>query len=224
MELLLSAVIELAERQHLFRLERAFQMNVQQFRLGQALNEFPQVPVHQETATISRTMEHAPQFTEVQIREAVRRIAREISDAHRDTCPVLVGVLKGSFVFMADLIRELTIPCEVDFIRARSYGTATSSSGSVTITKDVETDVRGRDVIVIEDIADTGLTLDTVVAWIRGRKAASVKRCALLLRHEGPQPDFVGFSIGPGFVIGYGLDYAEQYRGLREIRTLTEKG
>lgn len=169
-------------------------------------------------------MEQAPHFTEAQIREAVSRIAGEISDAYRDTCPVLVGVLKGSFVFMADLIRELTIPCEVDFIRARSYGAATSSSGSVTITRDVETDLRGRDVIVVEDIADTGLTLDTVVAWIHDREAASVKRCALLMRREGPQPDFVGFSIGPGFVVGYGLDHAERYRGLREIRILTKKG
>jgi hypoxanthine phosphoribosyltransferase len=168
-------------------------------------------------------VEQAPEFTEAQIGETVRRIAREISDAYGDACPVLVGVLKGSFVFMADLIRELTIRFEVEFIGARSYGTGTKSSGNVRITKDVETDLRGRDVIVVEDIADTGLTLDTVVARIRERGAASVKRCALLMRRECKPPDFVGFSIGPGFVVGYGLDHAEQYRGLREIRALTEK-
>jgi hypoxanthine phosphoribosyltransferase len=169
-------------------------------------------------------VEQESSFTEAQIRETVRRIAREISDAYRDTCPVLVGVLKGSFVFMADLIRELTIQFEVDFIRARSYGAGTSSSGTVRITKDVEADVRGRDVIVVEDIADTGLTLDAVAAHIRARGAASVKRCALLMRRECPPPEFVGFSIGPGFMVGYGLDHDEQYRGLRDIRALSDKG
>ncbi len=168
-------------------------------------------------------MELEPRFTEIQIRDAVRRIARELSETYRDTCPVIVGVLKGSFVFLADLVRELTIPFEVDFVCARSYGAGAHSSGEVRIIKDVEMELRGRHVVVVEDIADTGLTLDTVVAQIHLREPASVKRCALLVRHGCPVPEFSGFSIGPGFVVGYGIDYAEQYRGLRDIRALAEK-
>jgi hypoxanthine phosphoribosyltransferase len=159
-------------------------------------------------------------FSERRIRAAVRRIAREISTAYRGECPVLIGVLKGSFVFLADLVRELTVESEIDFIRARSYGTGTASAGHVQITKDIETDVRGRHVIVVEDIADTGLTLNTVVARIEAAGPASVKRCALLVRRGRAAPDFAGLALGPGFVVGYGIDYAERYRGLKDIRAL----
>jgi len=165
-------------------------------------------------------MEPELKFSEAEIRTTVRRLAREISDAYPGQSPLLVGVLKGSFVFLADLVRELTIPFEVDFIRARSYGAGQVSSGQVEIIKDIETDARGRDVVVVEDIADTGLTLDTVVARIQAAGAASVKRCALLVREGAPRPDFAGFAVGACFVVGYGLDYAEQYRGLRDIRAL----
>ncbi len=168
-------------------------------------------------------MELEPRFSEAEIRDAVRRIAGELSAAYRDTCPVLVGVLKGSFVFLADLIREMTIAFEIDFVRAQSYGNATRSSGQVRITKEVETELRGRHVIVVEDIADTGLTLEAVVARIRAREPASVRRCALLVRKGCPPPDFFGFTIGEGFVVGYGTDYAEGYRGLREVRAVAEK-
>ncbi|HYC22110.1 MAG TPA: hypoxanthine phosphoribosyltransferase [Candidatus Bathyarchaeia archaeon] len=165
-------------------------------------------------------MELQPQFSEAEIRREVRRLAGEISAAYRGESPVLVGVLKGSFVFLADLIRELTVPFEIDFVRARSYGSRTVSSGHVQITSDIEVDVRGRHVVVVEDIADTGLTLSTVVARIQAAAPASVKRCALLVRQGSPMPDFAGFVIGPGFVVGYGIDYAEKYRGLRDIRLL----
>ncbi len=162
-------------------------------------------------------------FTEDQIQQAVRRIAREMSDAYREVCPLLVGVLKGSFVFLADLVRELTIPFEVDFVLARSYGLSISSTGRVEILKEVESNVRGRHVVVIEDIADTGLTLEAVVERIKAGSPASVKRCALLVREGHPRLDFAGLVVGPGFVVGYGIDYAEQYRGLRDIRTLVEE-
>jgi hypoxanthine phosphoribosyltransferase len=162
-------------------------------------------------------------FTEDQLQEAVRRIAREISNAYGEVCPLLVGVLKGSFVFLADLVRELTIPFEVDFVLARSYGLGTKSAGKVEILKEVESDVRGRHVVVIEDIADTGLTLDAVVARIESRSPASVRRCALLVRHGHPPIDFAGLSVGGGFVVGYGIDYAERYRGLRDIHALVEE-
>ena len=167
-------------------------------------------------------MELQPRFTEEQIRGAVRRLAREISEAYRDDRPLLVGVLKGSFVFLADLVRELTIPFEVDFVRARSYGTGTRSKGVVEIVKEVETDLRGRHVIVVEDILDTGLTMEAVLARINAGRPASVKRCALLVREGCPPPEFAGLAVGPGFVVGYGVDYAEQYRGLRDIHTLVE--
>jgi len=165
-------------------------------------------------------MKLEPRFTEDEIQQAVRRIAREVSDAYREVCPLLVGVLKGSFVFLADLVRELTIPFEVDFVLARSYGLGTRSAGKVEILKEVESDVRDRHVVVVEDIADTGLTLDAVVARIEAGGAASVRRCALLVRQGHPRVDFTGFPVGSGFMVGYGLDYAERYRGLRDIRIL----
>ena len=152
----------------------------------------------------------------------VAEIAAEIDETYAGTDElVLLGVLKGSFVFLADLVRELSIPVEVDFVRARSYGSGTRSSGTVEITKDVELDVDGRDLIVVEDIADTGLTMEAVVQRLESHGAASVARCALLARQGCPQPDYCGFEIGPGFVVGYGIDYAEQHRGERGIRTLS---
>jgi len=168
-------------------------------------------------------MKLEPGFTESQIQEAVRRIARDISDAYGEVCPLLVGVLKGSFVFLADLVRELSIPFEVDFILARSYVLGTRSAGKVEILKEVECNVRGRHVVVIEDIADTGLTLDAVVSRIEAGGPASVRRCALLVRQGHPPVDFVGLLVGSGFVVGYGIDYAERYRGLRDIRILVEE-
>lgn len=168
-------------------------------------------------------MELEPRFSESEIGAAVRRIGRELSDAYRGRRVVLVGVLKGSFVFLADLIRELTIPFEMDFVRAHSYGTGTQSSGEIRITKDVEIDLAGRHVVVVEDIADTGLTLSTLIARFRSRATASVAGCALLVRDGCALPEFHGFQVGPGFLVGYGLDYAEQYRGLRDIRALVEK-
>lgn len=163
-------------------------------------------------------VELEPRLAEEDIAEAVRRIASEIRRDVGQLEPLLVGILKGCFVFMADLVRELAIPCEVDFIRARSYGSATSSSGAVQITKDVETDLAGRHVVVIEDIADTGLTMDVVVERLRAGHPASIRRCALLLR-EGSDChlDYVGFTLGKGFVAGYGIDHAERHRWRRDI-------
>ena len=165
-------------------------------------------------------MELEARFSEAEIRDAVGRIAAQLSDAYRDKNPVLVGVLKGAFVFLADLIRELTIPFELDFIRAQSYGAGTQSSGEVRITKDVEIPLEGRHVVLVEDIADTGLTLSALVTKLQSRNPASLKRCVLLVRQGCAEPEFQGLSVGPGFVVGYGIDYAEQYRGLRDIRVL----
>lgn len=171
-----------------------------------------------------------PRLSERDIREAVARIARAIeADLERDgngRPPLLVGILKGSFVFLADLVRELAIPAEIDFVRARAYGAGRRPGAGVEITKDLETDAAGRDVIVVEDIADTGGTLRAVTERIAAGHPASLRSCALLVR-EGEaapdeEPDYPGLRIGPGFVVGYGLDYAERHRGLRDIRTLPE--
>lgn len=161
-------------------------------------------------------------FDQAQINDAVNRIAGAISRDHADHVPVLVGVLKGCFVFLADLVRALSIPCEVDFIRARSYGSGTRTSGAIEITKDIETDLTGRHVVVVEDIEDTGLTMGVVVDRIRSAHPATVSRCALLVREgfDGQLPDYFGMEVGPGFVVGYGIDYAERFRGLPDIHAV----
>jgi len=165
-------------------------------------------------------MELEPRFDAEEIHAAVERIAGEISRDHPDGDLLLVGILTGSFVFLADLIRALTVEAEIDFIRARSYGKGLRSSGAVEITKDIETDVTGRDVVVVEDILDTGLTLDFVKRRLLAGNAASVQTCALLVR-EGSQPaDYFGLWAPPGFVVGYGIDYAERYRGLPDIYSI----
>lgn len=177
-------------------------------------------------------MDLEPRYTEDEIRDVVARVARAIEDdapRRRSARPLLlVGALKGSFVFLADLVRELAIPAEVDFVRARSYGSGTISTGTVEMTKDLETDVTGRDVIVVEDIAETGRTMRAICAHIAAGRPASLRTCALLVREgereEDDEPDYAGLRIGPGFVVGYGLDHGERYRGLRDIRALPEEG
>jgi len=135
-------------------------------------------------------------------------------------------VLKGAFVFLADLIRALDIPLEVDFIRVSSYGSDTKSSGEVTIGHHITTDIAGRPVILVEDIVDTGLTLDAIGRYLKERGPTEVRVCALLARHSalkaGARVDYLGFAIPDGFVVGYGLDYAQQYRQLPEIYILEE--
>ena len=171
-----------------------------------------------------------PRLSEGDIREAVARIARaieaDLAGNGRERPPLLVGILKGSFVFLADLVRELEVPAEIDFVRARAYGAGTRPGASVEITKDLETDAAGRDVIVVEDIADTGGTLRAVIDRIAAGRPASLRSCALLVREgesaPAEEPDYPGLRVGPGFIVGYGLDYAERYRGLRGIHVLAE--
>ncbi|HHC09233.1 MAG TPA: hypoxanthine phosphoribosyltransferase [Actinobacteria bacterium] len=162
-------------------------------------------------------MELEPRFSRDEIAEAVARIAEDISRDHPEGDLLLVGILRGSFVFLADLVRALTVEAEVDFLRARSYGAGMTTSGAVEITKDIETDVTGRDVIIVEDILDTGLTLEVVRKRIEAGHAARVQTCALLVREGSAPPDYMGLWAPPGFVVGYGIDYAERYRGLPEI-------
>jgi len=133
-------------------------------------------------------------------------VAAEISANHPTETPLMVGILTGSFVFLADLVRELTIPVEIDFIRARSYGSGTESTGAVEITKDIEHDVTGRIVIIVEDILDTGLTLRFVSDRIRAGNPGTIETCALLVREGATPSDYMGLWIPQGFVVGYGID------------------
>jgi hypoxanthine phosphoribosyltransferase len=162
-----------------------------------------------------------------QIQNRVAEMGRQISDDYRGRAISVIGILKGSFIFVADLIRQIdpTIPVEVDFIGVSSYGNSTSSSGVVRVVQDIEIAIADKDVLLVEDIIDSGRTLTRVMELLNGRGARSVRVAALL---EKPEPQYsgelhyIGFRIPNSFVVGYGLDYAGRYRNLPEIRVLDE--
>lgn len=160
-------------------------------------------------------------FDEQEIRAAVHRLAAAITSDFDDEEVVLVSVLKGSFMFISDLVREMKGPVVVDFLRASSYGSDTKTSGTVTLTKDLETDIEGKNVIIVEDIIDSGLTLRSIRDMLLARRPRSLKICALVdkraRRKVEIEGDYVGFSIEDGFIVGYGIDYAERYRNLPAI-------
>ena len=160
-------------------------------------------------------------FSRKEIAEQVARLGREISVDYADKRLVLVGVLKGAFVFLADLARELTIPAAIEFVRIASYGARKESSGEIQIKKDVETPLEGKDVLIIEDIVDTGRSLKFLVEHLRTHHPASLKICALVdkkaRREVEVQVDYLGFAMADGFIVGYGIDFNEQYRALPEI-------
>lgn len=163
-------------------------------------------------------------ITEEQIADAMARMGAEISADYADTRVLLVGILKGAFLTMADLAREIRIPVEFDFMAVSSYGDATKSSGVVRILKDLEQEISDRHVIIVEDIVDTGLTLHYLLENLRVRKPASIEIAALLVK-EGYQQipvdvKYRGFNIPPDFVVGYGLDYAGLYRNLPYVTVL----
>jgi len=158
------------------------------------------------------------------ISERVSQLAEQITADYQGKELVVVGVLTGSFVFLADLLRQLDLPCVVDFWKAASYGTDTVSAGEVSVEKDLTIEVGGKDVLVVEDIVDTGRTLAQLVQTLHERGTGSVKVCCLLdkaARREVPvQLDYVGFQIPDRFVVGYGLDFAQHYRNLPYIAVL----
>jgi len=160
-------------------------------------------------------------LTADQIQERIREIGAEIARDYEGRNPILVSVLKGAFVFVADLARATPIPLEIDFMAVSSYGASTRSSGVVRIVKDLDVDLAGRDVIIVEDIVDSGLTLRYLRKTLESRGTASLEVCALLVRDGNQQAEldlrYVGFKIPPAFVIGYGLDVAERYRNLPYI-------
>ena len=158
------------------------------------------------------------------IQARIGELGAEISVDYAGRDLLLVGVLKGAVFFMADLMRELTVPCEIDFMAISSYGAATDSSGVVRILKDLDINVSGRDVLVVEDIIDSGLTLSYLMRNLRARKPASLEVVTLLTKPERREIDepvrYVGFEIPNRFVIGYGLDFAERYRNLPYVAVL----
>ncbi|OFW77904.1 MAG: hypoxanthine phosphoribosyltransferase [Actinobacteria bacterium RBG_19FT_COMBO_70_19] len=163
-------------------------------------------------------------ITEQEIQGMLRHLADQITEDYEGRDLLLVGVLKGAFVMMADLARYVRLPVEMDFMAVASYGAATKTSGVVRILKDLDHDLEGRDVLLVEDIVDSGLTLNYLLKNLRGRRPASLEVCALL-RKTGIQRveidvRYCGFEIPPDFVVGYGLDFAEKYRNLPYIGTL----
>ncbi|HER62873.1 MAG TPA: hypoxanthine phosphoribosyltransferase [Desulfobacteraceae bacterium] len=161
-----------------------------------------------------------------QIREKVNELAARISADYNGKDLVMIGVLNGAFIFLADLARAVTIPHQIDFIRVASYGSKDAPSDTITMTKNVELDINDKHVLLVEDIIDTGSTLNWVSENFKNRKAASIRICTLIDKRERRQKeveiDYVGFTLENGFLVGYGLDYAEQYRYLPEIYTLQQ--
>jgi hypoxanthine phosphoribosyltransferase len=154
----------------------------------------------------------------------VAELGADVSTDYADKDLLLVGVLKGAVFFMADLMRQLTIPCEVDFMAISSYGAATDSSGVVRILKDLDINIEGREVLVVEDIIDSGLTLSYLMRMLESRNPASLEVCALLTKPARREIDvrvrYTGFEIPNEFVIGYGLDFGERYRNLPYVAVL----
>ncbi|MGD8192522.1 hypoxanthine phosphoribosyltransferase [Brevibacillus ginsengisoli] len=163
-------------------------------------------------------------LTEEQIAEKVKELGNTLAKEYKDKNPLVICVLRGAVIFMADIIRHMNIQCEMDFMAVSSYGANTESSGVVKILKDLDTSVQNRHVLIVEDIMDSGLTLSRLVELMKHREAASVKVVTLLNKPERRKveisPDYSGFTIPDEFVVGYGLDYAEAYRNLPYIGIL----
>jgi hypoxanthine phosphoribosyltransferase len=157
----------------------------------------------------------------------VRALGERISADYEGRALFLVGVLKGAVFFLSDLMRHLRVPCEVDFMAVASYGSSTDSSGIVRILKDLDAPIEGRDVLIVEDIVDSGLTLSYLLRTLQARNPATLEVCALLTKPERRKVDlpirYVGFEIPNRFAIGYGLDYGERYRNLPYVAVLEER-
>ena len=165
-------------------------------------------------------------ISERRIKARVRELARKLSRDYRGKTPVFIGILNGSFIFFADLIREVTVDCEIDFMKLSSYGDAKISSGNVRLLKDLNCQVEGRDIVIVEDIVDSGLSMEYIKSLILRQNPASFRIVTLLYKKDAVKTDlhldYVGFKIPRDFVIGYGLDYAQRERNLKAIYRLKE--
>lgn len=163
-------------------------------------------------------------FSEAELKTRVAELGAQITADYQGKQPVIISVLRGSYIFMADLTRSIDLPCTIDFMAVSSYGSGTTSSGQVRIVKDLSENIEGRDVLVVEDILDSGNTLSYLLKLLQARHVASIKLCTLLdkpsRRTRDIKADYVGYSVPDLFVVGYGLDYAEKYRNLPYIGIL----
>jgi len=167
-----------------------------------------------------------PFIDEQTIQERIKQLARQISDDYKGKTPIFIGVLNGAFMFLADLVKNITVDCEVDFFKLSSYGDAKISSGKVTMIKELNCDVNGRDILVVEDIVDSGLSIKFIEQHIGRHNPASLKVVSLLVKPKSlkydVKIDYIGFDIPGKFVIGYGLDYSQKFRNLRSIYILDD--
>jgi len=165
-------------------------------------------------------------YSREEIDRVVRRMAETISRDYEGKDLVVVCVLKGAFMFMADLVRHLKVPCVIDFMRLASYGSGTATSGKVLVTKDLETPIAGKDVLIVEDIVDTGITLDFLVRKLQEQNPGSLRVCALVDKKHRRRiefnADYVGFDLDEGFILGYGIDFDEKARYLPDIYVMEE--
>lgn len=163
-------------------------------------------------------------FSEEELQAIVARVGKEITEDYRGKNLFLVSVLKGSLMFMADLMRAIDIPCEIDFMAVSSYGAGTTTTGAVRILKDLDVPLEGKDVVVVEDILDSGVTLSYLLKHLEARNPASIRLCTLLDKPERRKmpitADYIGTTVPDQFIVGYGLDYAEKYRNLPYIGVL----
>jgi len=167
-----------------------------------------------------------PYLAEDEIQKRIKELAEQLSKDYKGKIPVFIGVLNGSFLFMSDLIRYMNSNCEIDFFKLSSYGDAKISSGRVKLLKELNCDVNGRDIIIVEDIVDSGLSINYIEDLFSEKKPNSMKVVSLLVKPGSlkydVKIDYIGFNIPDKFVIGYGLDYAQKYRNLRSIYVLSE--
>ncbi len=167
-----------------------------------------------------------PLIKETELKERIKELGKEISENYRGKVPVFIGVLNGAFLFLSDLIRNITVDCEVDFLKLSSYGDEKISSGKVKLIKELNCNITGRDIIIVEDIVDSGLSMKFIEDLIAPRNPSSMSLASLLVKPNSlrynVKIDYIGFNIPSKFVIGYGLDYVQKYRNLRNIYVLSE--
>ena len=176
--------------------------------------------------TIQTKPELEEYIPENKISERIRELAAEINNDYKGKNPIFIGILNGSFIFIADLIREIKVDCEIDFLKLSSYGDDKISSGEVRLLKDLNCQIENRDIIIVEDIVDSGLSVKFIKNIIEEKKPSSLKFISLLFKKNVSNLDFkidyIGFNIKNDFVIGYGLDYAQKYRNLKAIYVLKQ--
>ena len=168
-----------------------------------------------------------PFLTEEQIQNRVRELGVQLSQDYKGKIPIFIGVLNGAFIFLSDLMKNVTIDCEIDFFKLSSYGDSKISSGNVRLLKELNCEVNGRDIIIVEDIVDSGLSIKYIEEIFAKHTPNSMRVCTLLIKPESLKYnikiDYIGFKIPGKFVIGYGLDYAQKFRNLKNIYTLEDK-